>query len=230
MRLALRLLADQLKSGTEVAPLHLLPTLWFRNTWAWGYDDRRPVLTAVEAEPGRTREQFPLHFISPPVHAMQAWEQWGHDEAHLDLPHVFLSGGQFQPMFDEARQDEALGHNHLFEATARLVQIWAARRPLVLFLDDMQSADTATLDLVLYLARRLAEQPVPILLLLNLRTGADTFPDLQSTWLMALKQTRIPLTALVLTPFTKVETQRFVQALAWAKQAGNHDGKFVSIS
>src|SRR6266853_1526171 len=34
--------------GPEAAPLHLLPTLWFRNTWAWGYDDRRPVLTAVE--------------------------------------------------------------------------------------------------------------------------------------------------------------------------------------
>ncbi len=37
--------------GPEAAPLHLLPTLWFRNTWAWGYDDRRPVLTAeAEAE------------------------------------------------------------------------------------------------------------------------------------------------------------------------------------
>ncbi|HLG75871.1 MAG TPA: hypothetical protein VKX46_05620, partial [Ktedonobacteraceae bacterium] len=34
--------------GPEAAPLHLLPTLWFRNTWAWGYDDSRPVLTAVE--------------------------------------------------------------------------------------------------------------------------------------------------------------------------------------
>src|SRR6266853_355287 len=38
--------------GPEEAPLHLLPTLWFHNTWAWGYDDRRPVLTAeAEAEP-----------------------------------------------------------------------------------------------------------------------------------------------------------------------------------
>ncbi len=36
--------------------------------------------------------------------------------------------------------DEALGHSRLFEATARFVQIWAARRPLVLLLDDMQWA------------------------------------------------------------------------------------------
>src|SRR5437588_2067919 len=41
--------------GLEEAPLHLLPTLWFRNTWAWGYDDRRPVL-AAEAEAGPADE------------------------------------------------------------------------------------------------------------------------------------------------------------------------------
>ena len=23
--------------GPEAAPLHLLPTVWFRNTWSWGY-------------------------------------------------------------------------------------------------------------------------------------------------------------------------------------------------
>ncbi len=114
--------------------------------------------------------------------------------------------------------DEALGYHRLFEATARLVQLWAARRPLVLLLDDLQWADTATLDLLLYLARSLAEQPAPVLLLLNLRTGADPFPDTQSTWMMALKRTRIPLTTLVLSAFTKEETQHFVQALAWAEQ------------
>src|SRR6266436_202719 len=74
--------------------------------------------------------------------------------------------------------DEALGHNRFFEATARLVQVWAARRPLVLFLDDMQWADTATLDLLLYLARSLAEQPAPVLLLLNLCTETVTCSDL----------------------------------------------------
>jgi hypothetical protein len=30
--------------GPEAARLRLLPTLWFRNTWSWGIDDRRPVL------------------------------------------------------------------------------------------------------------------------------------------------------------------------------------------
>src|SRR5213593_3434507 len=32
--------------GPEPAPLHMLPTLWFRNTWAWGDDPQRPTLAA----------------------------------------------------------------------------------------------------------------------------------------------------------------------------------------
>ena len=31
--------------GPDAAPLDLLPQLWFRNTWAWGRDDRTPSLT-----------------------------------------------------------------------------------------------------------------------------------------------------------------------------------------
>jgi predicted ATPase len=115
-------------------------------------------------------------------------------------------------------RDEALGHSGLFEATTRLLQAWATRRPLVLLLDDMHWADTATRDLVLYLAQSLAEQPAPILLLLTLRSVAETFPDPPSTWVMALKRTGIPLTTLRLAPFTPEETQRFVQALAWTEQ------------
>ena len=30
--------------GPAPAPLHVLPTLWFRNTWSWGRDERRPSL------------------------------------------------------------------------------------------------------------------------------------------------------------------------------------------
>src|ERR1700719_387716 len=30
--------------GPEAATLHLLPSLWFRNTWSWGKDNRRPTM------------------------------------------------------------------------------------------------------------------------------------------------------------------------------------------
>ena len=36
-------------AGPEEATLHVLPTLWFRNTWAWGPTDHgKPVLRAQE--------------------------------------------------------------------------------------------------------------------------------------------------------------------------------------
>jgi Mannosylglycerate hydrolase MGH1-like glycoside hydrolase domain len=39
--------------GPEAADLHILPTLWFRNTWSWGWEhDKlpRPVLTEIASE------------------------------------------------------------------------------------------------------------------------------------------------------------------------------------
>jgi len=33
--------------GPDPAPLHLVPQLWFRNTWAWGRDDRQPRITLL---------------------------------------------------------------------------------------------------------------------------------------------------------------------------------------
>src|SRR5262249_23151498 len=33
--------------GPEAASLDVLPTLWFRNTWSWGYNDARPRLSAL---------------------------------------------------------------------------------------------------------------------------------------------------------------------------------------
>ncbi|MEM9449928.1 MAG: glucosidase [Cyanobacteria bacterium P01_E01_bin.6] len=39
--------------GPEPQTLHLLPTLWFRNTWAWGRESQKPVITLAE-----THESF----------------------------------------------------------------------------------------------------------------------------------------------------------------------------
>jgi len=38
--------------GPELAVLHLLPTLWFRNTWSWGKDLRRPIVRKAQDTPG----------------------------------------------------------------------------------------------------------------------------------------------------------------------------------
>lgn len=39
---------DCTNRGPDPAPLHVLPTLWFRNTWAWGRDDRHPQMWAID--------------------------------------------------------------------------------------------------------------------------------------------------------------------------------------
>jgi glycogen debranching enzyme len=36
--------------GPEAADIHLLPTLWFRNTWAWGSGAARPALRALASD------------------------------------------------------------------------------------------------------------------------------------------------------------------------------------
>src|SRR5437588_3769555 len=36
--------ANAKNCGPEPVPLHLLPTIWFRNTWSWGHDESKPNL------------------------------------------------------------------------------------------------------------------------------------------------------------------------------------------
>jgi len=38
--------------GPESARVHLVPTLWFRNTWSWGRDDRRPAINMTGGPDG----------------------------------------------------------------------------------------------------------------------------------------------------------------------------------
>ncbi len=46
------MLITAVNRGPEAATLHLLPTLWFRNTWSWGPDATKPNLTTAAAEDG----------------------------------------------------------------------------------------------------------------------------------------------------------------------------------
>jgi hypothetical protein len=73
--------------GPEAAQLHLLPTLWYRNTWSWGENDRKPslreagpgVIEASHAELGRyvlTCEGAPnLLFTENESNAQRLWGQ-----------------------------------------------------------------------------------------------------------------------------------------------------------
>lgn len=46
--------------NTKSAPLTLLPTLWFRNTWSWGYKEfeKKPMLTGISTRQVEVSHQF----------------------------------------------------------------------------------------------------------------------------------------------------------------------------
>ena len=45
--------------GPDPAPLDLVPQVWFRNTWAWGRDQRRPTMQQVDSPDAHPR--FRIH-------------------------------------------------------------------------------------------------------------------------------------------------------------------------
>src|SRR4029453_16618490 len=49
--------------GPEAATLHLLPTLWFRNTWDWGHSAHRPELRATGGGPDHRLVQATHHTL-----------------------------------------------------------------------------------------------------------------------------------------------------------------------
>jgi hypothetical protein len=48
--------------GPEAASIHVLPTLWFRNTWSWQGSGSKPVLRSLE---GRSRRVIHAHITNP---------------------------------------------------------------------------------------------------------------------------------------------------------------------
>jgi hypothetical protein len=92
--------------GPEAARLRVLPTLWFRNTWSWGEDDRRPLLD--EAGPGVIRAThhdlggYWLHcegapetlFTENESNAQRLWNQPNASPYVKDAFHTYVVSGQ----------------------------------------------------------------------------------------------------------------------------------------
>src|SRR5256714_11549788 len=102
-------------------------------------------------------------------------------ERYPDLPPLTINGAFASSLF--------------FEALARLSQALASQAPLLMFVDDMQWTDAATLDAFQYLARYWTEHETPAMLLLGLRTETREMEPEMSAWLASLRNT-IALTRL----------------------------------
>ena len=116
--------------------------------------------------------------------------------------------------------DKSVARTRLFEAVARLGQALAARAPLVLFIDDAQWADAASLDVLHYLARRFVESQTPALLLLTLRMGERAMRSALTEWRTGMERA-LPLTHLQLGPLTAKDILCLLQAFGGK---GDKDG------
>src|SRR6266487_4430996 len=119
-------------------------------------------------------------------------------ERYPDLPPATING--------------AFASSRLFEALARLSQAIAAQAPLLIFADDMQWTDAATLDVFQYLARYWTERGTPAMLLLSRRPETRDMEPEMSEWLANLKSI-ISLTRLDLGPLSAHDTRQIVREL-----------------
>ncbi len=62
--------------GPAPAPIHVLPHLWFRNTWSWGYGRPRPELRAVAPNAVHTQHRH-------------LGERWWYIDTDGDAPLLF---------------------------------------------------------------------------------------------------------------------------------------------
>jgi len=112
---------------------------------------------------------------------------------------------------------EAGRRAHLLEAVVRLTLALAERAPLVLFVDDLQWADRATLDQLQYAARRWQESAARIMLLVSLRSeGLRFFAHSRraslAEWMAQVEQVLEPV-HFELQPLSELETVQMVQSI-----------------
>lgn len=107
----------------------------------------------------------------------------------------------------------------LFEAVARLGRSLAARRPLILFLDDWQWAENSSLEMLQYLSQSWAETDTSLMLVLTMRQEALLTTPVLQEWLLGVERD-VPVTRLELTALTAVNIHQFVRQMD-TTEAGN---------
>jgi hypothetical protein len=149
--------------GPEAAPIRVLPTLWFRNTWSWGIDDRKPSLRAsddnlIEASHPDLDSyrlycdaQPELLFTENETNTNRLWNQPCATPFVKDAFHNYLIAGQ-QDAVNPARTGTKAAAHYALDVpaggsrTVRLRLRQAASAPAARAFDDFDQVFKARMD------------------------------------------------------------------------------------
>ncbi|MDQ0625510.1 MGH1-like glycoside hydrolase domain-containing protein [Paraburkholderia graminis] len=108
--------------GPETAPLRVLPTLWFRNTWSWGEDERKPSVQDAGAGVIRAAHhdlgEYWLHcegapetlFTENESNTQRLWDQSNASRYVKDAFHEYVVSGQRDAVNPERTGTKAAAH------------------------------------------------------------------------------------------------------------------------
>ena len=91
--------------GPDAATLHLLPTLWFRNTWSWGQENSKPSISVVNGGMKASHAELgeytllcdgapELLFTENESNGARLWNQQNHSPYVKDAFHEYLVSGK----------------------------------------------------------------------------------------------------------------------------------------
>jgi DNA-binding SARP family transcriptional activator len=161
----------------------------------------QPLVEALRTRLDRTGELKALRELPALAPLRQLLPEWGDLDRDSAAAPAEPAGGQTQ----------------LFEPLVRLMSAVAGPAPLVLFVDDLQWADSATLEALQYAARRWCEGGARVMLLVGVRSEAllpaveHRLPGLND-WLAQVERELEPF-HLPLGPLGETDTLRLVRSI-----------------
>ncbi len=191
---------------------------------AWARAQGAGVLSGQAFEMGGRLPYQPLvEALRPRLEAENAPEDLLEDLWLAELGRILPELRVRYPDLPAPTEDELLAKMRLFEAVARLLDALAKPAPLVLLLDDLHWVDSASLDLLRYLARSWKGHGTRMLLLGTMRHEGLELRSALAAELANLGRD-LPVTQLPLQMLSQAETIQLIQAIAGEGKHGTRSG------